>query len=503
MRHGRGGVRSAAADRVRGPLILRVLLIASLAGCGGPPAHEGGGLAGPLPVWTAAPDGTPLGVPRVEVALRGQSARVMLDTGASQHFLVAAAAFAYEIPSRPFSALATDAHGVRFEVSLAEPGSLLVPGRPPFAPPFLFLLENEALLASGVVGGLSPQLLAPPDHVSVLDLVRGELAVHARSSLSPSPSRGRVCSAGADPRDGWRYVVPVRLAGRTASLLVDTGAENTTLYERSPLASWLLDGRRTERVRVAGAASVVEMRLVEDVPVELGGASGDTGVTVGPGHGQCGEDGLLGFDILRRCRLAMDDEGIGVACASEDPPLHRAPPERAPEPLVLVSIDTDDACGQAGAELAPLPDSPLPFRFASALDAYAALASEVRTHSARIEDVCRGEGFLEARVRQPVFAREGSELRVRFSVDEGRRFTVERVTVSVSSTEGRRELELHTFPWLRTQRGHFYRRDDLLADAHALADALARSGMRVADAGFGRDENDDATVDVHFVIAID
>lgn len=478
------------------------LVVWVLAACGGPSVHEGGGLAGPVPVWTAAPDGTPLGVPRVEVALRGNPARVMLDTGASQHFVLAAAAFAYDIPSRPFSALATDAHGVRFEVRLAEPGSLLVPGEPPFAPPFLFLLENEALLASGVVGGLSPQLLAPPDHAAVLDLVRGQLGVRALSSLSRSPTSGRVCSAGEDPRDGWRYVVPVRLAGRTASLLVDTGAENTTLYERSPLASWLLGGRRTETVRVAGAASVVEMRMVEDVPIELGGATSDTRVTVGPGHGQCGEDGLLGFDVLRRCRLAMDDEGVGVACTEGDPPLHRAPPEPATEPLVLVRIDTDAACGQPAGELAPIPDSPLPFRFASAIDAYAALAGEVRAHTTRIEEICRGEGYLEARVRQPVFTRERGELRVRFSVDEGRRYTVERVTVSVSGAEGRQELELHTFPWLRTQRGHFYRRDDLMADAHALADALARGGMRVADAGFGRNENDDATVDVHFLIAL-
>ena len=244
------------------------------------------------------------------------------------------------------------------------------------------------------------------------------------------------------------------------------------------------------------------MRMVEDVPIELGGATSDTRVTVGPGHGQCGEDGLLGFDVLRRCRLAMDDEGVGVACTEDDPPLHRAPPEPAQEPLVLVRIDTDDACGHAAGELAPIPDSPLPFQFASAIDAYAALAGEVRAHTTRIEEICRGEGYLEARVRQPVFARESGELHVRFSVDEGRRYTVERVTVSVSGAEGRQELELRTFPWLRTQRGHFYRRDDLMADAHALADALARGGMRVADAGFGRNENDDATVDVHFLIAL-
>lgn len=488
MRHGRGWI---------------VLVFLAL-GCGAPSISEGAGITGPVAVWTATPDGQPLSVPRVEVALRGHPARVMLDTGASQHFVLAAAAWAYDIRSEAFDALATDAHGTRFQVRLAEPGSMLIRGgAPPYAPPFIFLLDNDALLANGIVGGVSPQLLAPAGDAAVLDFLQGQLTVARRAALPRAATTGRVCRAGPDPRDGWRYVVPVRLGGRSAMLLVDTGAESTTLYDRSPLAAWLLHGRRTETVRVAGAASVVEMRLVDGVPVELGGASGEARVTIGPGHGQCGEDGLLGFDVLRRCRLAMHADGIDVACVTGEPPLHRAPPEPAREPLILARIDADDACGREGSDLVPVPDSPLPFRFESAIDAYATLAPEVRAHTARIEETCRGEGYLQARVLEPVLVREGGEARVRFRVDEGRRFTVQRVTVSVAGEDGRRELEPGAFPSLRTRPGQYYRRDDLIADARALADALVARGARVADAGFGRNENADATVDVHFIVALD
>src|SRR5690606_20951905 len=264
---------------------------------------------------------------------------------------------------------------------LADAGSWHVPGTPPFAPPFVYLVETDALLASGILGGLSPQLLAPVGRSTVLDFVQGKLSI-ARSVASPRPAtRGRLWRAGSDPRDGFRYVVPVRVDGHSAMLLVDSGAESTTIYERSPLAEPLLRGRRTETVRVAGAASVVEMRLLEGVPIEFGGARTDGRLTVGPGHGQCGEDGLLGFDALRRCRLAMNDEGIHIACLEGEVPLHRAPPLPAPEPVVLTRIAADAACGRSGRELAPVPDSALPFAFDSAIAAYAVLSREVRVHA--------------------------------------------------------------------------------------------------------------------------
>lgn len=453
-------------------------------------------------MWTASADGRPLGVPRVEVALNGNPTPVMVDTGASQHFVLAAAAWAYDVPSEPFGSLATDAHGARFEVRLAARGSMVIPGERPFVPPFLFLLESDSLASTGVLGGLAPQLLAPVGHASLLDLVGGRLRVVERASVPTTPSVGRVCRAGPDSRDGWRYVVDVRVAGQRGALLLDTGAETTTVYARSPLAPMLLEGRRTERIRIAGAASVVQMRAVDDVPIALGGASVDTRVTVGPGHGQCGEDGLLGFDVLRRCRLAMHDDGVGVTCTSGDAPLHRAPPRRASDPLVLARIDADPACGRARDELTPTLDAPLPHRFESAVDAYVALSPEVSAHAARIEETCRSEGFLEARVREPFFRRNGGELRVQFSVEEGRRFTVQRVTVSVAGDDGARQLSPQTFPWLRTQIGQPYRREHLLADVRALADALVAEGAEVADAGFGHNEHENATVDVHFVVAL-
>ncbi len=474
-----------------------------LLGCGSAttlPDARGG--SGPIPVWTADADGRPFPVPHVEVALNGHPVDVMLDTGASQHFVLTAAAWAYDVRSRPFQALATDAHGARFSVRLALPGVMQLPGHPTFAPRYVFLLESEPLWASGVLGGLSPQLRAGSDHTALLDLVGGRLEVTDEPPALAHGAVGRVCAAGHDARDGYRFVVPVRVDGTEAELLVDTGAQSTTLYEGSPLAASLRSAPSARTVRIAGAASVVDMRVLERVPFEVGGASVSGRLTIGPGDAQCGESGLLGFDLLRRCRLALDRRAMALSCDDADPPLHRARARTEDESVVLTRVDAPAACGHTASELRPALDASLPFRYASPVEAYVALTPDLRRHAARIEEVCRDEGFLEAHVDAPL-ARDGRELAIRFAIEEGRRFTVDRVTVSVATADGSHRLESDEMPALRTRTGQPYNHADVVADARALADALTAAGAHVAEAGVGRNEKDDATVDVFFAIALD
>lgn len=464
-----------------------------------PPAS---GLAGPMPLWTADGEGRPLGVPHVAVAVNGQPVDVMVDTGASQHFLLQAAAWAFDVPSEPFDARATDAHGVRFAVRLAAPGMLRVPGRPFHVPEHLFLLESHALWTTGVVGGVAPQLFAPAGWAAHLDFVGGRLDVtREHEHRWPGATRGRVCPAGAEPQDGWRYVVPVRVAGQEANLLLDTGAQSTTLYASSRLAPALRGGRV---VHIAGAASVVPMRVIDGVPLEVGGAAFGGRVTVGPGEAHCGEDGLVGFDALRRCRISLSDREATLDCGPDEPPLHRSPSREAPPPTTLTRIDTLPACGRDAASLAPSTAQPLPHAYRSAIDAYVALSRDVAAHAERLESLCREEGFFDARVREPMLERAGDTVRVRFAIDEGRRFLVGRVTVSVVAEEETARLGEGELGWLRTRAGLPYRRDDVLADAQAIAAALERVGARVVETSFGRARHDgDARVDVHFALAVD
>lgn len=480
----------------------RALVSLLLVGCGANAVPDGQHLAGPLPIWTADAAGQPFAVPRVEVALNGHPVDVMVDTGASQHFVLSAAAWAYEVRSEPFEALATDAHGARFQVRLAAPGSMQIPGRPFFVPRYVFLVDSHALWSSGVLGGISPQLLHSAGYVTVLDLAGGRLEIvrSARAPTREADVRARVCRAGADSRDGWRYVVPARVAGREVTLLVDTGAQSTTIYQGSPLAPLLLASPSGRTIRIAGAASVVEMRVLDGVPIEIGGAAANGRVTVGPSEGQCGEDGLLGFDMLRRCRLVLDDSEAVLRCGEGDPPLHRAPARVSPDPIVLSRVEAVDACGRTAAELTP--PRALPARFRSAIDAYVTLSTDVGEHAARIEEACRDDGYLEAEIH-PLLRRDGGEVGVRFSIEEGRRYTIGDVTVTLMAEGAHRRLSDGELPELRTRSGVPYRKADVLADARAIADSLEARGMTVEEAAFGRNEHDDATVDVHFALAVD
>lgn len=498
-------------------VVLFLIVPISLASCGGADvAPEDRGLAGPVPIWTADAIGQPLAVPRTEVALNGHPVDVMIDTGASQHFVLTAAAWAYDVPSEPFGSLATDAHGARFIVRLAENGSMRIPGRPFHAPQYLFVFDSTPLSMSGVLGGLAPQLLAPEGYAAILDLRAGRLEVERISRLSGSDRglHGRVCRAGDDPRDGWRYVVPVIIAGRTVAMLLDTGARATTLYSSSPAVRPILGalGNRSARipreigpVRVAAAASVSNLVFFGGTPFELGGTMIESDIAIGPGEQQCDEDGLLGFDLLRRCRIVLAHDDVALSCDPGEPELHRAPPRaRDREPVVLQRIDATPACGRSAEELRPSTHVRLPLAFESAVDAYIALSGAIDAHVTSIEARCRDEGYLDARIREPVLERRGSDLAVRFNVEEGRRFVVGEVSVTLVAEDGARQLDADDLPWLRTRVGQPYRAVDVHDDARVLSDTLTARGVRVAQAAFGRAPHTrDGTVDVRFAVGLE
>jgi hypothetical protein len=191
-----------------------------------------------------------------------------------------------------------------------------------------------------------------------------------------------------------------------------------------------------------------------------------------------------------------------LSCDDEDPPLHLARARAGDESVVLTRIDAPAACGHTADELRPPLDARLPYRYGSAIEAYVALTPDIRAHAARIEEACRDQGFLDAQVDAPL-VRDGRELAIRFAIVEGRRFTVDRVTVSIASPDGSRRLSGDELPRLRTQSGRPYSRADVVADARALADALTAAGAQVTEAGVGHNEKGDGKVDVFFAIALE
>jgi hypothetical protein len=486
--------------------VLSVLLL----GCGGngaPPIAARHARDASLAIWTTDARGAPLSVPRAEVHLGGQPVEVMIDTGASQHFVLGAAAWAYRVESSPFAVQGTDAYGSQFSVRMAERGSLRIPAFPWTESSSLFVLDSHPLWSNGILGGLAPQLLAPRGHAALLDLREGRLDVVPADALSDADRamHGRVCRAGRDARDGWRYVVPVEIGERTVQMMVDTGAQGTLLYTSSPVAAdFVVRGAPHGVVRVSGAASVAQMLLFDDVGTSIGGALLRGRAALGPGEPQCGEDGVLGFDRLRYCRLAMRRDGIAITCEAVEPEPRAPPPRASFDPVVLRSFQSNPACGHSAEELRPAALAWLPHAFRTPVDAYVALHESADAHASHLERECRNEGYLEARIREPVLWRWGSRLLLHFGIDEGRRFTIGEVSVLLLSRSGERQERLASeLPWLRTRAGRPYREDDVHLDARALADALSARGVHVAETYFGRALHEDATVDVRFAMDLE
>lgn len=292
-----------------------------LAACGAAPSNQeaarGDPRFPPIPIGEVHS----AGVPAVEVHLAGTRLRVLLDTGASQHFVLDVAATAHGVRSRAFGGGAEDGSGAAVEVREADGAALTLPG---YVARHLFVVQAPALARHGLFGALSPQLLAPPEHAVVVDLPRRRVSVHPLASLA-SWARGsdaRVCPAGTDPRDGWRYVAEVAVGRATLPLLVDTGATGTLLEidaatDAGLIRGFALSGPPDGSASTHSASSSLEVRVIDGVALHVGGAQLRIAAGVGDRGDptrQCGSRGVLGYDVLRRCVLVLRRDGAAMRC---------------------------------------------------------------------------------------------------------------------------------------------------------------------------------------------
>jgi hypothetical protein len=284
-------------------------------------------------------------VPSIEVRLAERPLRVLLDTGASQHFVLGVAARAHGVRSWPFGGGAEDGYGAPVAVRQADGAALTLPG---YVATYLFVVDVPTLARHGLFGAVAPQLLAPRGHAVLLDLPRRVVEVRPLDALASwaRDADARACPAGPDRRDGWRYVAPVEIGDATLPLLVDTGATGTLLDVEAATEAGLVDGfalgapvdepgdepgndtgndtgtdaghdAREDTVETHSASSSIEVRVVDDVPVRVGGAELRVAAGVGDRGNptrQCGTRGVLGYDVLRRCVLVLRHDGAAMRC---------------------------------------------------------------------------------------------------------------------------------------------------------------------------------------------
>ena len=130
------------------------------------------------------------------------------------------------------------------------------------------------------------------------------------------------------------FEVDARINGRPLRLLIDTGASHTALMRNNPALSSMLKMKgKADKVRAMHSTGVIF--VVEDVPIDVSGASFKLPVMVSPQSSSCWQ-GALGADLLQHCAVVWGADSLWAAC-------------RAPPPTQPSAADRPAGPGAAGA----------------------------------------------------------------------------------------------------------------------------------------------------------
>jgi hypothetical protein len=259
--------------------------------------------------------------PVLKVTVNGVTGWALIDTGAGMHTL--AAWFVEKAGLVPDASLtdrvgARDASGERVWLRFLDDVSLTLEGTRALRLGVAAVADfPEEFQSARIAGLLSPQSILREGEALILDLRSPSLRIHAAEAAGAEGARGDrldACRSRAAEISGLLFATTAAFEGRPARLLVDTGASQTRLAGDASAAIGLpRDGARDQ----LGIGDVREpMAVARAVPVTLGGLEQALDVAIGGGSPGCGGDGLLGIDVLRRCRLVLAATGGRVECGA-------------------------------------------------------------------------------------------------------------------------------------------------------------------------------------------
>jgi predicted aspartyl protease len=256
--------------------------------------------------------------PVIEVTVNGVTGWAIVDTGAGIHTL--AAWFVEKAGLVSDASLtdrvgARDASGERLWLRFLDEVSLTVEGnqalRLGVAAVADFPKEFEAARIAGL---FSPQSLLHEGEALTLDLRSPSLHIDA----APAPGAGargdalNACRSSAAGVPGLLFSAIAAFEGRSARLLVDTGASHTRLAGDATAAIGLPRDDARDQLGVGGVRE--PMAVARAVSVKVGGLEQAADVAIGGGASGCGGAGLLGIDVLRQCRLVLTAEAGRLEC---------------------------------------------------------------------------------------------------------------------------------------------------------------------------------------------
>ena len=437
-------------------------------------------------LFTADADGAPSSVPFVEAKVGARPLLALLDTGAEFHFISAATAWERDVASKPIAFVGNDIHGAGIEgVELAAPGSMLVDA---LSPDNVLVIDSPNLGMMGIRAGISPQRWAQPERVVVVD---GPAARLHFSEEMPELSGGSevvLCREGKDPRDGFSLVTTMDIGGVSARVLLDTGSGTTlvsattpagvALSNARPAAGQALGGDGARSVQRGGATTIPTTMVgvrseskVEphpDTSVRLGGRRWRATIATSSRlPGACGTAGVVGWDLLRQCRLAIGPEGGALSCTA-DHPLSRRAPQYPEVPMALRSIRVASACGVDA--FSPHVDVTLPHTFSSGDVLFNVIERALVDVAGSLKQTCHNRGWLDARPIRPFVHRQGTNVDALVQMDVGPRYRVGQIQVVDNDAPEDRTLHNELLAKLEVKSGASFDRALVARDMKRVRD---------------------------------
>jgi hypothetical protein len=265
-------------------------------------------------------DDKPFPYPLVRARVRGVDTWLIVDSGASHTVLDRWLVTQLGVELAPFDQGGEGHAGQRVEAMIARSPHLeLAEWGPILGGDVLAVALPQLFRHLGLGGVLSPQTLALPGTVVVVDLPASSLRLARRTEVTASKEErslgeGRACTVGGD-LEGVVYLVDGVVQGEAARLVVDSGAARSDLLAESPPGRSLASrtARGGDSYTVAGR---VRGRRIPGAFVTVGSVSKRLDVAILPGRpsGACPRDGHLGLDVLRSCVLFLALDHFGAQC---------------------------------------------------------------------------------------------------------------------------------------------------------------------------------------------
>ena len=265
-------------------------------------------------------------LPLVYGTIGGESAWMLVDTGANSHVIARWLAKKAKLTMKPLGDVGTDHTGRAVTTYSVEHPSVVIESWGALDDgPMLVTDVPDPIEKLGIGAFISPQWLGAEGEAVVMDMVAKTMstapfddAIRAIDGRGKAlvPTGGRICEDTGSAIKGLAFVIPATIDGNNVELLLDTGAHRTDLLTTAKVGQRLAPRSVPSQEQMYAASGLVRTRLVRGTNVKVGDFSITADIDLIPGVADpvCPRDGVVSMDVLKSCVLVLGRKQMMGRC---------------------------------------------------------------------------------------------------------------------------------------------------------------------------------------------